>query len=154
MRTGSTAADPHPKSTQRKTASSRPTACKAAAARQNRKADRADRVLLDPIFQAIRKHAGKGGQDHAVAFADAFNHRLTADELPLHDPAGWAALASDFLDFARTRKRGTANVRLFNPDMKQHRSEEHTSELQSLMRISYAVFCLKKKTITSTTKIK
>src|SRR3546814_8661778 len=28
----------------------------------------------------------------------------------------------------------------------QVRSEEHTSELQSLMRISYAVFCLKKKT--------
>src|SRR3546814_1368562 len=27
----------------------------------------------------------------------------------------------------------------------EHRSEEHTSELQSLMRISYAVFCLKKK---------
>src|SRR3546814_1820390 len=30
-------------------------------------------------------------------------------------------------------------------DRRQHRSEEHTSELQSLMRISYAVFCLKKK---------
>src|SRR3546814_10025238 len=29
------------------------------------------------------------------------------------------------------------------------RSEEHTSELQSLMRISYAVFCLKKKKITT-----
>src|SRR3546814_8889473 len=29
------------------------------------------------------------------------------------------------------------------------RSEEHTSELQSLMRISYAVFCLKKKTNTT-----
>src|SRR3546814_2773129 len=29
--------------------------------------------------------------------------------------------------------------------MAQKRSEEHTSELQSLMRISYAVFCLKKK---------
>src|SRR3546814_1422905 len=29
-----------------------------------------------------------------------------------------------------------------------HRSEEHTSELQSLMRLSYAVFCLKKKTHT------
>src|SRR3546814_5557484 len=28
------------------------------------------------------------------------------------------------------------------------RSEEHTSELQSLMRISYAVFCLQKKTLT------
>src|SRR3546814_4640122 len=34
------------------------------------------------------------------------------------------------------------------------RSEEHTSELQSLMRISYAVFCLKKKKITSTQKKK
>src|SRR3546814_1621367 len=31
-----------------------------------------------------------------------------------------------------------------------HRSEEHTSELQSLMRISYAVFCLKKKKHTTT----
>src|SRR3546814_4826046 len=30
-----------------------------------------------------------------------------------------------------------------------HRSEEHTSELQSLMRISYAVFCLKKKNTTT-----
>src|SRR3546814_6342738 len=30
-------------------------------------------------------------------------------------------------------------------DLRVHRSEEHTSELQSLMRISYAVFCLKKK---------
>src|SRR3546814_1368835 len=29
--------------------------------------------------------------------------------------------------------------------MRKHRSEEHTSELQSLMRISYAVFCLKNK---------
>src|SRR3546814_3175566 len=34
----------------------------------------------------------------------------------------------------------------FRPDYR--RSEEHTSELQSLMRISYAVFCLKKKKIT------
>src|SRR3546814_8236665 len=32
-------------------------------------------------------------------------------------------------------------------------SEEHTSELQSLMRISYAVFCLKKKNITITNTI-
>src|SRR3546814_1529838 len=31
------------------------------------------------------------------------------------------------------------------PDLAPRRSEEHTSELQSLMRISYAVFCLKKK---------
>src|SRR3546814_7913347 len=32
-----------------------------------------------------------------------------------------------------------------DPGECRHRSEEHTSELQSLMRISYAVFCLKKK---------
>src|SRR3546814_2546225 len=32
------------------------------------------------------------------------------------------------------------------PQRDKTRSEEHTSELQSLMRISYAVFCLKKKT--------
>src|SRR3546814_1092001 len=38
------------------------------------------------------------------------------------------------------------------PEQRMHeriRSEEHTSELQSLMRISYAVFCLKKKKIKS-----
>src|SRR3546814_3884403 len=34
----------------------------------------------------------------------------------------------------------------------QLRSEEHTSELQSLMRISYAVFCLKKKKISTIQK--
>src|SRR3546814_2506540 len=33
-----------------------------------------------------------------------------------------------------------------------YRSEEHTSELQSLMRISYAVFCLKKKTTNTHTQ--
>src|SRR3546814_10931423 len=36
----------------------------------------------------------------------------------------------------------------FDSVMPPVRSEEHTSELQSLMRISYAVFCLKKKTTT------
>src|SRR3546814_9460571 len=35
-------------------------------------------------------------------------------------------------------------------DLRDMRSEEHTSELQSLMRISYAVFCLKKKNILTT----
>src|SRR3546814_10845442 len=45
---------------------------------------------------------------------------------------------------------------LFAPIMDKPllRSEEHTSELQSLMRISYAVFCLKKKIIHSTVTIK
>src|SRR3546814_6860378 len=36
----------------------------------------------------------------------------------------------------------------------EKRSEEHTSELQSLMRISYAVFCLKKKKLASTATLK
>src|SRR3546814_10098789 len=44
-------------------------------------------------------------------------------------------------DFARQLK-----AFLFTEgEIGDHRSEEHTSELQSLMRISYAVFCLKKK---------
>src|SRR3546814_8654033 len=38
--------------------------------------------------------------------------------------------------------------------LENDRSEEHTSELQSLMRISYAVFCLKKKKKTSTNQTK
>src|SRR3546814_6531695 len=40
----------------------------------------------------------------------------------------------------------TATTLTFAKMVRIHRSEEHTSELQSLMRISYAVFCLKKKT--------
>src|SRR3546814_6467149 len=48
-----------------------------------------------------------------------------------------AVIFEDSAFFDRYRPRIVAQV---------HRSEEHTSELQSLMRISYAVFCLKKKT--------
>src|SRR3546814_5056026 len=40
--------------------------------------------------------------------------------------------------------------RLARPRRGRERSEEHTSELQSLKRISYAVFCLKKKKIKNT----
>src|SRR3546814_3523621 len=39
----------------------------------------------------------------------------------------------------------TGSDRPILPSRPWHRSEEHTSELQSLMRISYAVFCLQKK---------
>src|SRR3546814_8292708 len=54
------------------------------------------------------------------------------------------------VDIFRGQNRGANRLRrsvpqgLF-PRKAQGRSEEHTSELQSLMRISYAVFCLKKK---------
>src|SRR3546814_10275769 len=44
-----------------------------------------------------------------------------------------------FISAAIRRKDGSIETRI------DARSEEHTSELQSLMRISYAVFCLKKK---------
>src|SRR3546814_2947332 len=42
--------------------------------------------------------------------------------------------------------RPIAHMNLRLKESSKLRSEEHTSELQSLMRISYAVFCLKKKT--------
>src|SRR3546814_6622400 len=42
-------------------------------------------------------------------------------------------------------RRGPDRARPCPPRGRSPRSEEHTSELQSLMRISYAVFCLKKK---------
>src|SRR3546814_8600273 len=59
-------------------------------------------------------------------------------------------------EIARHRYLGETDVRAIDRaddhtegderhDAPQDRSEEHTSELQSLMRISYAVFCLKKK---------
>src|SRR3546814_9019544 len=48
--------------------------------------------------------------------------------------------------------RGQAPGRQLQGYRRRVRSEEHTSELQSLMRISYAVFCLKKKTIKSSRK--
>src|SRR3546814_3244664 len=52
-----------------------------------------------------------------------------------------------FLVHRRFRRPGD-DVRTDHVDSEDasSRSEEHTSELQSLMRISYAVFCLKKKT--------
>src|SRR3546814_3309978 len=43
------------------------------------------------------------------------------------------------------RPRDEATMRADRRGVSARRSEEHTSELQSLMRISYAVFCLKKK---------
>src|SRR3546814_6971093 len=55
-----------------------------------------------------------------------------------------AVLGSQVFDriLALRRQR---RVELERLEMQFHRSEEHTSELQSLIRISYAIFCLKKK---------
>src|SRR3546814_10211607 len=80
---------------------------------------------------ARRRHAahdpaveGIGGDVEAV-FEGAGLGRALGDQVRRGDDGALIALHSVFLC--------------------AHRSEEHTSELQSLMRISYAVFCLKKK---------
>src|SRR3546814_1821169 len=59
-------------------------------------------------------------------------------------------------DSARYRDRHDEREREVRPGRgrDRDRSEEHTSELQSLMRISYAVFCLKKKKIWNIEKTK
>src|SRR3546814_4869657 len=54
---------------------------------------------------------------------------------------------------ATTTAIGIAALAWFLTQSAPQRSEEHTSELQSLMRISYAVFCLKKKTKRKTLQI-
>src|SRR3546814_1687060 len=64
---------------------------------------------------------------------------------PMHwrDPANLPALLPDWREEDRAKLAEVAAAWAKAPP--SWRSEEHTSELQSLMRISYAVFCLKKK---------
>src|SRR3546814_9311866 len=59
--------------------------------------------------------------------------------------------AADRCGRSRTDVRPARGVLGPFPPVKRTKSEEHTSELQSLMRISYAVFCLKKKNATKLT---
>src|SRR3546814_4615047 len=67
---------------------------------------------------------------------------------------GFGAIAGDY-DLSAAGDLTEAAARLFDAlhagAASAKRSEEHTSELQSLMRISYAVFCLKKKKSATTT---
>src|SRR3546814_2405019 len=98
-------------------------------------------------------------QDHD---ADALDRRQVERAEPLgparEDAAARRLLGDEellerrhigLLEFARERRepaRMQVDGRSRHPGgMSELRSEEHTSELQSLMRISYAVFCLKKK---------
>ncbi|MFT4255574.1 MAG: NAD-glutamate dehydrogenase [Pseudoxanthomonas sp.] len=87
-------------------------------------------VGIAQIFAALRKQLSADRRDEAVAFAEAFYRRMEADEYPQHTPQAWAALAQDMLEFARTRKPGSANVRVFNPTLKQHGWESAHSVLQ------------------------
>src|SRR3546814_3630277 len=69
--------------------------------------------------------------------------RLLAADVYGTDPAGGNASAiARALGWLVESGVAVTTISLVGPD---NRSEEHTSELQSLMRSSYAVFCLKKK---------
>src|SRR3546814_4504210 len=61
----------------------------------------------------------------------------------------WSGTQGLHARHSRTRPDGTPGGAA-RARVRDARSEEHTSELQSLMRISYAVFCLKKKTTKKT----
>src|SRR3546814_5588533 len=88
-----------------------------------------------------------GGIEHdhwtSSKFEDVLERNIPVRKLQLADGRQWAvATVYDLLlaQYGVDRGFGGGNIAA-------SRSEEHTSELQSLMRISYAVFCLKKKKI-------
>src|SRR3546814_4720908 len=96
------------------------------------------------------------GTEHTVKAFDADIGRLRGliaemggrAEAALSD--AMTALVQKDLDLAaqvvkKDRKIDELEVEIEKLTVQTIRSEEHTSELQSLMRISYAVFCLKKK---------
>src|SRR3546814_1606691 len=85
---------------------------------------------------------------YTTLFRSVARHHIAA----VQDPA---VRAGGRLGEARPRARAELRLRSAGRERRHRphdrrrtlaRSEEHTSELQSLMRISYAVFCLKKKT--------
>src|SRR3546814_8040973 len=80
----------------------------------------------------IRRPPRSTRTDTLFPYTTLFRSQLVT---PGCDQTSSQCAASTFPDSSRT-------VPVWNY---QERSEEHTSELQSLMRISYAVFCLKKK---------
>src|SRR3546814_2450140 len=70
-------------------------------------------------------------------FSDAQNDPQTV--------SAWLAFWSEARSVPALWRIQKINERRLLSNLRHARSEEHTSELQSLMRISYAVFCLKKK---------
>src|SRR3546814_6318696 len=88
---------------------------------------------------------------------------VCSSDLPVQGEAARAAVLASLASVNRVVIFGDdtplAAIAALRPDVLvkgadyslEQRSEEHTSELQSLMRISYAVFCLKKKKLTTGT---
>src|SRR3546814_3541423 len=108
-----------------------------------------ERVLVSRAEGTVWKLRGDGDEAAAVG-RDRANHapgqggRARAGESSGHEGRGFhqhALMAVRQLPAPTQFPRGSRR----NIGCPPCRSEEHTSELQSLMRISYAVFCLKKK---------
>src|SRR3546814_5254820 len=78
------------------------------------------------------------------SIADSFGNERLYGSVAVLAEAGHSYADNENL-FHRVSSFGTAKQTKREPIGHARRSEEHTSELQSLMRISYAVFCLKKK---------
>ncbi|MET0718980.1 MAG: NAD-glutamate dehydrogenase, partial [Pseudoxanthomonas sp.] len=78
----------------------------------------------------MRKRLPAARQAEAKVFAESFYKRMEDDEYPHHSADAWAALACDMLDFARVRKPGTANVRVFNATTKANGWESPHTVLQ------------------------
>ena len=85
----------------------------------NTQVDNSDTISLESILVALAKRVPKTRLTEAKAFASAFYQRMGSDEFAQHGVDSWAELAADMLEFARARKPGKANVRLFNPTMKK-----------------------------------
>src|SRR3546814_4197717 len=90
-------------------------------------------------------HVAQGRLARGIALVSAMDPALLAAVQAMARAYGLAVLGSIEKPLTVEKLRtllGNWDERLHGDDP---RSEEHTSELQSLMRISYAVFCLKKK---------
>ena len=85
---------------------------------------------LEPVFQAARRQVPAAGQAEMAEFLGQFYRRLLEDEYPQHPPQAWAAIGVGMLEFARKRKPGSANVRVFNPTLNDDGWESQYTVLQ------------------------
>src|SRR3546814_6422407 len=86
-----------------------------------------------------------GKRPYPATLPNDFEVAHECDVRYLRTPFNLKSYAEPDVDYVRAISQ-IADMENENSGATLKRSEEHTSELQSLMRISYAVFCLKKKT--------